>query len=159
MELAVPLSVVRLLAQTNFEPSVSLDVPMRTQLVEIVASAVAEASQSYRQHEGPPTDAEAPVVLNEPSSFTQHPQIPGAADSMPYLPTSTLMHEPLQSQASVQQHGGLEYGLDHFTGIHGGIEHQDNDWRLENELLMDPSILDMSLFDWNPDQDTSFHGP
>lgn len=44
IEYAVPRILQRLLEQTRFEPSVSLDTPTRTQLVEIVASAVTEAS-------------------------------------------------------------------------------------------------------------------
>ncbi|KAK1853558.1 hypothetical protein CCHR01_03767 [Colletotrichum chrysophilum] len=159
MEHTVPRSVSQLLEQTRFELSTSLDVPVRTRLVEIVVRAVAEASQSYRQRESPTTEAQAPAVLNRPSTLTQHPGTHGALDSILHLSTNTPTQEPFQPQANVQQHDSLVYELNHSTGIRDGIEHQDNDLRPGNELLVDPLLLDMSLFDWNPDQDTSFQGP
>lgn len=75
------------------------------------------------------------------------------------LPTSPHMHGPLQPQANIQRHPNLEHGLDQSTGVHDGIEHQDNDSRPEKELLMEPSILDINLFDWKPDQNTLFQDP
>ncbi|KAF4863544.1 hypothetical protein CGCSCA2_v002932 [Colletotrichum siamense] len=45
MELAVPRSAERLLERTSFEPLASIGTALRTRIVEIVASAVTEASQ------------------------------------------------------------------------------------------------------------------
>lgn len=159
MELAVPRIASCLLEHTTFEPSVPLDLPMRTRFVEVIVSAVAEASQSFRQRESLPTEAQDPAVPRESCGFIQQPQVSGATDNMLFLPTTTLTHEPLESRGSVQQYGGLEYGLNNPTGLHDGLEHQNNALGLGQEETVDAPSLDMSFLDWTFDQDTSFQGP
>ncbi|KAF0324524.1 hypothetical protein GQ607_008228, partial [Colletotrichum asianum] len=74
MESFIPRIVRRLLQQATFMPAASFSAPILTRIVETVANAVAEASQSYRQRAALSIEAQEPAVPDGPSSFTQHPQ-------------------------------------------------------------------------------------